>query len=320
MLSFTRPYLGRLILAMTSMACLAALNTAPVFLSKQTFDSVFTKKDVKQAWEFAGLIVLVFFFKSIFAYLQDYLMGYIGHRVIQDLRNRLYSKLHELSLDFFTQEKTGQLMSRITYDAPAVRPGITDSFSRVVRDGLTVLALTAVAFYLNAGLAVLAFFIFPPALWVIYILGKKLVRASERSLASMGDLTSILQETLANIRIVKAFGMEAYEKSKFERENENLTAINIGYTRVTSRSTPISEFIGAIGIASFVGYGAVQVATGAATPGGIVAFCVAIVSLYRPIKGISELNSVVPMALAASDRILEILDAQPSVVERDGAR
>ncbi len=321
LLLFAKPYIGRLVAAALAMACLAVISGAPALLTQQTIDQFLDKsKDPRLILGLAILIVVVFFVKGVFSYLQDYLIGSVGHRVTRDIRNKLKAKIHELSLDYFTQEKTGQIMSRFTYDVLQIRPGITDVVGRVIRDGLTLVVLVSIAFYMNWRMALLAFIIFPPVLWILYSFGKRLTKASGQSMASIGDLTSLLQEALNNMRIIKAFGMQEYEKERFAKENAKLTDINVGYTRITSRSSPVAEFGGAVGIAFYFWYGGMQVHNSVITPGAFFAFLVALASMYKPIRGISELNNVLPTALAASDRICEILETPPTVTEKPGAQ
>ncbi len=342
LLELVKPYWFKLGLAMVCMIFVSLLTGAQALLVKPAFDGVFLKKEgippfiknliiqlhlgdllLKKDMEMLTLlpiaIILLFFLKGIFNYGQAYLMNFVGLRIVADLREKLYNHLQNLSLSFFTKTPTGILISRITNDVNLIQGSVSNAITGLIKDIFTVLALTGVVFYRNWRLALIAFIIFPLAIFPIKEFGKRLRKFSRKSLQRMGSIMTFLHETISGNRIVKAFNMEEYEKRRFAEENERFFKINLKRVRIRAFSHPLMELLGGIGIAVIIWVGGYSVMRGEITPGTFFSFMTAIFMLYAPIRDLNKLNLEVQEGLAAATRVYELLDTVSDIREEEGA-
>jgi len=320
LLQFVKPYWQRLAGAMACMLMVSAATSASAFLVKPVLDEVFFKKDLLMLKLIPLAIVGLFLLKGLFDYGQAYLMSYVGQRIIADLREKIYNHLQSLSLSFFTRNPTGILMSRIINDVNMVQGAVTEAVTGLLKDLFTIIGLVGVIFYRDWKLALIALVVFPLAIYPIVKFGRKLRSYSARSQSTMGDISSILLETFAGNRIVKAFSMEDYERKRFAQENRKLFGILLKSVRVRAFSHPLMELLGGLGIAFIVFYGGYNVIQGVATPGTCFSFLTALLMLYEPVKRLSNVNNTVQQGLAAASRIFEILDTVPEIVNKPGAK
>ncbi len=306
--------------AMICMLFVSAATSASAFLVKPVLDDVFFKKDLTMLKLIPLAIVGIFLLKGVFDYGQAYLMSHVGQRIIADLREKIYNHLQSLSLSFFTRNPTGVLMSRITNDVSMVQGAVTDAVTGLLKDLFTIIGLVGVVFYRDWRLAIIALVVFPLAVYPIVKFGRKLRSYSSRSQTTMGDISTILLETISGNRIVKAFNMEEYEQKRFARENRKLFSIQMKSVRVRAVSHPLMEVLGGLGIACIVFYGGYNVIKGVATPGTFFSFLAALLMLYEPVKRLSGFNNTVQQGLAAASRIFEVLDTAPEIRNKPGAK
>jgi subfamily B ATP-binding cassette protein MsbA len=305
---------------MLCMLFVSGTTSASAFLVKPVLDDIFFKKDLTMLKLLPIAILALFVLKGVFNYGQAYLMSYVAQRIIADLREKIYYHLQSLSLSYFTRNPTGVLMSRITNDVGLVQGAVTDAVTGLLKDFFTIIGLVAVVFYRDWKLAIIALIVFPVAVYPIVKFGKKLRSYSHRSQSTMADISTILLETISGNRIVKAFGMEDYERRRFAGENRRLLDILIKSIRVRSISHPLMETLGGVGIACIVFYGGYNVIMGAATPGTFFSFLAALLMLYEPVKRLSGVNNIVQQGLAAASRIFEVLDEVPAIRNKPEAK
>jgi ATP-binding cassette, subfamily B, bacterial MsbA len=317
--SYIKPYFPRFVSAMLCMIAIGALTSFLMWLIKPVMNEIFAAKKVSMILPIGAAIILTAFAKGIFSYIQSYLMSYIGQRIVLDMRNQLFVHLSKLSMDFYSKEPTGKLMSRITNDISMIQFAMSNVPGSVIRDGCTLFFLAGLAVYLNWKLAIITLFVFPVAIYPIIRFGNKLRHVSKSGQKQMGKLYNVLYEAITGIKIVKAFSLENNRINIFENENKDFFNITMRSMRVMAMTSPIMEFIGAIGISVIIVLGGYQVAKGVLTQGDFFAFIGAIVSLYNPIKNISNLNNTIQQSMAASDRVFEILDTEPSIKEVENA-
>jgi subfamily B ATP-binding cassette protein MsbA len=320
LLEFVKPHWTRLAGAMVCMLFVSAATSGSAFLVKPVLDDVFFKKDLTMLKLIPLAIVGLFVLKGLFDYGQAYLMSYVGQRIIADLREKIYSHLQSLSLSFFTRNPTGVLMSRITNDVGLVQGAVTDAVTGLLKDFFTIIGLVGVVFYRDWRLAIVALVVFPLAVYPIFKFGRKLRSYSARSQTTMGDISTILMETISGNRIVKAFSMEDYERTRFAKENRRLFGILMKSVRVRAVSHPLMETLGGLGIAFIVFYGGYNVIKGVATPGTFFSFLAALLMLYEPVKRLSSVNNTIQQGLAAASRIFEVLDTVPEIRSKPQAR
>ncbi|MDP3015727.1 MAG: ABC transporter transmembrane domain-containing protein, partial [Deltaproteobacteria bacterium] len=277
------------------------------------------KKDMEMLLLLPIAIVLLFLVKGVFDYGQAYLMNFVGLRVVADIRERLYNHLQNLSLSFFTRTPTGVLISRITNDVNLVQGSVSNAITGLIKDTVTILGLTAVVFYRDWKLGLIAFIIFPIAIIPIKEFGKRLRKFSRKGLQRMGSLTTFLHETITGNRIVKAFTMEEYEKQRFAEENERYFKIFLKRVKIRALSHPLMELLGGIGIAVIIWVGGYSVVRGEVTPGTFFSFMAALLMLYAPVRNLNKVNLEVQEGLAAAARIFELLDTVVEVGEEKDA-
>jgi len=260
------------------------------------------------------VIVGAFFFKNLFGYLQSNITAYVEQSVVRDLRNRVYRHLHQLPLAFFTNERTGNLISRIINDVNVVNSGISATFYTLIREPLLFLAYLAICLALSWKLTLLAFVVFPLVLLVIAGVGRRVHRESGMVQERIADVTSVLQETIAGVKVVKAFGMEEFENRKFERENRGLFHTAMKITLVRNLASPTTEFLSAVAGGAIIWFGGQQVlAHDAMRASEFLGFLFAMFQLMPPIKELSSVNNRLQEATAAGKRVFEILDTEPSI-------
>jgi subfamily B ATP-binding cassette protein MsbA len=264
-------------------------------------------------------IVLLFIFKGIFGFLQGYLMSDIGQRVIRDIRSKLYAKLQTLSLDYFTHKRGGELISRITNDVRMVENAVSYGSTDLIYQSLQVVVFLCLTFLIYFKLALISIILVPLISLPIMRVGKILRKLSRSSQEKMADINSYIYETIIGTRIVKAFNMEPYEINKFDLVNHEYYRISMKSIKRTLLLSPATEILGCVaGIFVFL-WGGREVIAGRVSFGVFGLFLASLLSLIRPFKKLSQVNAINQQAMAASVRIYEVLDTQPTVVEKPGA-
>ena len=283
------------------------------YLIKPVIDDIFINKDTNGLFLMPLLVIFIFMINGLGRYGQDYFMNFVGEDIIRRLRNQLYDNVQDLPLAFFQKERTGALMSRITNDVNILKTMVSTAVTGSLRDIASILGLTVVIFYQNWRMAILAFIILPLAFWPIFILGRKVRRLSTGCQQAMAELSSFLHETLVGNKIVKAFGMEKYEKQCFFSQTQKLFELEIKGVKVRALSSPIMEFFGGLGIAFVIWYGGSEVIAGKTTPGTFMSFLACVLLLYDPVRKLSHLNSAIQQGLAAADRVFDIIETKSCI-------
>ncbi len=264
------------------------------------------------------VIVAIFFMKSLFGYLQNYLMVSIEQMVIKDIRNELYGHIHDLPLKFFHSFKTGQLITRITSDISLVRGALTDGFANLIRHGFLVSVYLGVMIWASWRLTIISAFVLPPITYVIVKVGKRLRRGNRKIQEYLGDLASVLQETITGIRVVKAFTMEEFEKKKFREKTLAYYRIFVKTERIGSLGRPLTEFLGAIGAVIILWFGGKEVLeSGTLSADRFFVFLAASLSMMSPFKVISNFNQLIQQGLVACERVFGILDTRTDIIEAE---
>ncbi len=320
LLRYLRPYVWPYFtLAVVCMLLFSATNGVMPFLIRYVFDDVFTAKDRTVLQVLPFVIIGVFLLRGFVSFGSTYLTEYVGQRIIADLRRELNEHIQRLPLSFFHRTPTGTIVSRVTNDVALVRSALTDAVAAILKDASSLVILVAVAFYQDWLLALIAFVVFPASVLPLLKLSKRLRQVAWRGQVTMGQLTTLLQETIQGNRVVKAFGMEEYERRRFNAENERLFFLAMKSTRIRAFTTPMMEILAALGIAGVVWYGGYSVIVGGRTQGAFLAFLTALFLLYEPFKGLARTNTIVQQALGAAQRVTELLDTPAEVVDYPGA-
>jgi subfamily B ATP-binding cassette protein MsbA len=324
--AYARPYQGRFVAALAAMLFYAAASAALASLIKPLMDGVLSKRldltffglhvDLR-SWSIA--VLTIYFFKGLGAYFSSYLMTDIGQRVVRDLRNQLFRHILDQSASFLSQRTTGALVSRITNDVNQVQMVVSETVGDLLREGLAVIGFAAVLFYYDYGLALVVVTGAPVVVYPLVRLGQRVRRVSRRGQEELAHVTHIAAEALAGHRIVKAFGAEAHEADRFRAGTQKLYRTNMKVTSTVSILPPLMEFLGGVAVIVLIWYGSTRISEGGMTQGDFMAFVVAAFLMYGPIKRLSRVNSNLQQAIAASERIFELLDTHSEVKERPGA-
>jgi subfamily B ATP-binding cassette protein MsbA len=318
---YLKPYVWPyFIVAMVCMLGYSATEGAMPFLVQWMMDDVFVKKNTEMLYFVPGAIIVIFALRGALNFGQTYLSEYVGLSIVQDVRNQMMRHLQFMPLSFFSRHPSGTLISRIGSDATLLRSALTDSLTSFLKDTTSLIVLIVVAFIKDWFLASLAFVVFPASVLPVMRLSRKIKRFARRGQISTGTLTSYLQESIQGNRIVKAFGMEEYEISRFMKENLYLFKQSIRVTRIRGIVSPTMELFAAFGIASVVWYGGSSVIAGTRTPGDFFAFMTAMFLMYQPFKNLTRTYTTLHQGLAGAERVFEILDEAPSIADKPVAR
>ena len=319
LLIFVKPYWTRIAIAVVCMILLSGINALIAYMVKPAIDEIFLKKDSTMLAVIPFALILAFLLKGSFDYGQEYLMGYVGNRVVTDIRDALYRHTQHLSLAFFHQITTGMLMSRIANDIGVLQRSVSDSIAKVMMNCFLIIGLTGVAFYQNWRLACVCFLILPWVMIPITRFGKKSKRYSRRSQEKIGHISTFLTETISGNRIVKAFCMENYENARFADENNRLFRIKIKTLKVSALSSPVIQSVGGLMAAATIYYGGSGVISGDITTGQFFSFIAALGMLYKPVQSMNKVNQQIQEGMAAAVRVFAIFDTVPDIADAPGA-
>jgi subfamily B ATP-binding cassette protein MsbA len=267
------------------------------------------------AWFLLAVLVL----KALVNYFSVLLIRYVTERVVTDVRDEVYQHLHTLSLGFFMRHNTGEIASRVTSDGDAMGGAVTDIFRNALREPFTIVGLVALLFVIQWKLALASLLIFPITVIPIVKFGKKIRRRSTRVLERRAELSTLLQEGITGVRIVQAFGMEAYEVERFRAKNHQLFQAVMRITKTDTLSIPVMEILESVGVVVAVWLGGYLVIRGDLTPGALIGFLGALASLYVPIKRLSAVNNNLQRGMAGAQRVFETLDLKPEVSDQPEA-
>jgi subfamily B ATP-binding cassette protein MsbA len=304
---------NRLIISGVCSLMIASSTSAMGYLIKPVIDDVFVNKDTTGLILLPIAIIIVFLVRGLGRYGQEYFMNYISEDIIRRLRNELYDRIQDLPLAFFQKESTGGLMSRITIDVNMLKNMVSMAVNSTLQDMSTIVGLTAVIFYQNWRMAIIAFIILPVAFFPVFEFGRRVRQVRTDCQKAMADLNAFLHETLAGNKIVKAFGMEHHEKKRFFCKTDALFKLEIKEVIVRALSSPVMEFLGGLGIAFVIWYGGWEVLQDKTTPGTFISFLTCVMLLYEPVKKLSNLNNTIQKGLAATDRVYDVIEARSDI-------
>lgn len=266
------------------------------------------------------VVFILFLIKHVVTYFYQILMNDVSQRVMRDVRYRVYETIQNLSLDYFGEKRTGELISRITHDIPIIENAVSYGVTDLFRQSFMIIFYVAIAFTIHIKAALIAFFVFPFIGFPIANIGKKLRKLSRMSQERMADINTILLETISGIRVVKAFCTEKQELDRFKAINQDYYKLKMKSIRRTLFINPITELVGVIGGILVMIWLGRQVMKDTMSFGIFALFFGSIMSIISPMKKLANVNAMTQQALAANQRIYDILDQLPSVKEKPGAR
>ena len=316
---YLRPHLPWLLLGGCLALVVSSCEGFIAWLVKPALDDIFVKRDLFMLKVIPLALLGTYVVKGIGRYWQSFLMAAVGERVIAGIRRELYSHIQGMSLSFYSQMHSAELMTRVVNDVNRLARLSSTVLVMAVRQMGTIVALLTVMFIREWVLALIAVVIFP-AVGVLYrTLGRKLYKIAKRAQEKMSELNIVLQEAFTGNKIVKAFGRERLQQERFDAVNDRLLRLAIKDQRVDNLAEPLMEILGALGIMGAIWYGGYRVINGALTPGEFFSFTAAVILLYGPVRQLGRMMNTVQQSRSSVERVFEILDTPPTIADRPGA-
>lgn len=320
LLAYIKPYKKRLAAAVVCIIMAAGANLYLPWIIKDMIDDVLMSKDMLMLNLIAAGILVVMFTRGVFYYGQSYLVSYVGQRVIIDVRSVLFRKFQKMPLSYYDKQQTGTVMSYITNDVSAMQSAIVDNLIELVTESSILIGSLAMMIYLDWKLSLLTLMTIPLVGFAMKIFGRKLKRSSTVIQERAAEITSLLQESISAIRVVKSFVRETYEIRRFEEQNWRNFQAAMKNVKLTSLLTPTVEFLAAIAVTFIVWFGGYEVVNEVITAGELVAFLTYAVNLANPVKRLSRVYAAIQKAMAAADRVFEVMDLDEKITDVPGAK
>ncbi len=320
LLAFIKPYKMRLVFGIVCMIVAALGYLVVPWLIRNVVDGVLQNKDLGLLTLIVIAILIIFLIRGFATYGQNYMMAYVGQRVVIDIRETLFKHLQRLDQAYFDTRKTGVIMSNITSDVGALQQAIVDNLISFMTEGVTLVGSLVFMFYLDWKLSLLTLIIVPVVLGLTNVFGKRLRSAGHEVQGRTADITAFLQEVISGVRVIRSFARESFEFKRFEKENQNNFDAAMKATKLTAIMGPMVEFSAAIAVVVILWYGGYSVVQGYITAGSLIAFLIYAINLANPVKRLTQVYGNIQKALAAGDRVIDILETQPHVKELPTAK
>jgi ABC-type multidrug transport system fused ATPase/permease subunit len=321
LLQLLRPYRGKVVLMFVALVLATGASLVPPYLAGRAIDDAIHQRDA----DFLTVILIAFIAAAIInwgaTYAQTYLVNWVGQRALQDLRERIFSHLQRMSIGFYSRNKTGVLISRLTNDVQALDQLVTDGVVTLFSSTLTLLGTAAILLFLDAELALITFLTFP--VLAVGSVAFRLASAGAYRLTreKIAQITAYLQETLSGIRIVRAFGQEPRHLEQFSQLNDENRDANMKTVYLNAAYFPSVELLSAVATAAILLYGGNQVVDGnGVTIGVLASFVFYLQSFFDPIQQLSQLYTTYQAGMAALDKVFELLDEEPDLGDTPDAR
>ena len=313
------PYKWVIALSMFASLGVAGSDAAIAYLVKPFVDELIVVGNLELAKLIPFLVVGMAAFKGAARFVQEYNIRSAGQYAIQDIRNEVFGHAIKLSTRFFTNNSSGSLMSKILNDVNVMQAAFADVLVILLRETLTLLALTGYAFYADWKMALMAFIVIPASAWPAAEIGKKIKKFSRRGQDAMGTITAVLEQSFSGIKVIKAFATEEQEEQKFIRENAGFFSFIRKTIKYSAASSPVMELLTSFGVAAVLWYGLNRVAAEEITKGELFSILAAILLMYTPLKRLTRVNNVIQQAIGAAERVFEVLDHQAEIVDASDA-
>jgi subfamily B ATP-binding cassette protein MsbA len=314
-----KPYSSILVIGGLMALVVSAAEGSIAWLVKPAMDDIFLKRDLLMLKLVPLALLGAFLVKGAGRFGQSYLMASVGERVIARIRRDLYAHIQGMPLSFFASLHSAELMSRVVTDVNRLARLASTVLVMAVRQVGTIIALLIVMFAREWVLALIAVAVFPAVGATVRTIGRKLYKINRRSQEKIAELNVVLQESFTGTKIVKAFGRERLEQERFNQVNDRLLNLALKNQRTDQLAEPLMEVMGALGIMGALWYGGYQVIAGHLTPGEFFSFTAAVILLYGPVRQLSRMVNTVQQSLSSVERVFEIIDTPPAIVDAPGA-
>ena len=319
LISLLRPYRGRVILMLVSLVIATGAALAPPYLAGRAIDDGIKQQDMNALTVIVIAFVAAAILNWVATYLQTYLINWVGQRALQDLRVELFEHLQKLSIGFYSRNRAGVLISRLTNDIQALDQLVTEGISTLFSASLTLVGTAVILVVLDPGLALVTFLTFPVLLVASVAFRLASAGAYRLTREKIAQVTAYLQETLSGVRVVRAFGQEPRHRRRFAELNDEHREANMRTVYLNAAYFPSVELLSAVATAAILIYGGNQVIDGAVTIGVLATFVFYLQSFFDPIQSLSQLYTTYQAGMAALDKIFELLDEEPDVADKPDA-
>ena len=316
-LPYIKEYKVQYIIVLVGIILTVAATTATAQIMQPLMDDMFIKRDEKMLYLIPLGLVGIYFLKSLGRYIQSVYMGYIGQHIVTRFREVLLEKIIKSDMSFLYLNRSGELISRVVNDIGRIEYFVSNMLPELLRESITVVALIGYVIYLNPTLAFYSLILVPLVIYPLMAIARKLKKYSHRSQEKNADVVTRLTEVFNNSEIIKANATEAYEMDRFSQENWRFFKINMKSVYVGELVSPIMEVIGAAGLAAVIFIGGHEVYSNQMSVGEFTAFLTAVGLVFQPIRRISSIYRRVQDAVAASERVFEILDRENAIIDGD---
>ncbi|MDX1520105.1 MAG: ABC transporter transmembrane domain-containing protein, partial [Anaerolineae bacterium] len=315
LLRYVRPYRNRMILALLALSIGTLLGLILPLVVRNIVDIVFVERNLDLLNRLTVGLTLIFLAQAVFSFINRYNIAYIGERVVADLRQRLYEHLVSLSLRFFADRRTGEIVSRVTNDVTTLQSAVTDDIVTLLQQSLTLIGGVIFLFWLDWRLTGIIILGIPLVTAIIIYLGRKIRQAAKDVQDRLAEASAVVEESIGGIRIVKSFARESYETSRFQNKVEETFAAAMRRVRISAILAPTIGFLAFMSITVTLWFGGLEVIEGRLTPGGLVAFLIYTMLVAGPLAQFSGLYSRFQSALGATERLFELLDLEPDIAD-----
>lgn len=318
--SSLRPFLGRMALAAFLLMAVSVVNLAILWVIRHLVDAVMVNHDATALTTQIGILLFLFLAMGVLTMGHSLLMAYVGQRVVTDFRIRLFEHLEGLSLDFFAKRRTGEILSRMSNDVGVIQSVATTVPVDLAKQFVTLMGGIIILFYMNWRFCLLVLGIVPFVILTAKIFGRRLKHLSTQVQDEAAGTSTVLEEVISGIRIVKSFVQERYEASRFSRQVERAAEVALEKAKVMALFIPVITVLTLVGAAGVLWYGGQQAIQGTMTPGDLVAFVLYGGILMGPFSAFARLFSQIKEVQGATERVFEILDTPPQIMELPGAK
>ena len=315
----TRPYKTRTLFSIASLLLATATALAPPFLSKYALDDGIRRHDLTALWWIVGAFLVAGLLNWGMSYAQTYLTGWVGERILADLRNRLFDHLQRLSLGFFERTRAGVIISRLTNDVEAIDQLVTDGVTSLVQNTLTLVGTAILLFILDWRLALATLVVIPFMSAATIVFRSRSARAYAAVRERLGLVTATLAEDIAGMRIVQAFTRERTNINNFRQVSERYRDSNMETVVLNGLYFPFVDLLSSVALAVVLGYGGHLYFQGDVTLGTLFAFMLYVQNFFDPVQQLSQLYGTFLSATAALDKIVDVLDEEPEILDKAGA-
>ena len=312
---YLKPYKKKLSLAIFFSVIVGVIASSPVPLIQKTFDDIFVEKDFFMLKAIPIALIILYSIKASLVYVQNIIILGVSLDLVVHVREKLFSHIHKLPFNFFENNESGQLISRLINDVAIMQSTVTRTIKELVQNSFTLIALLGWVFYLKWDWALISILIIPVMVLPISNIARKLKKLSHKGQEILADISSTIIESFSGIKLVRAFGMESVEENKFNSYSDNflrVTKKNVKYMEITS---PFLEVLGVISASVILWYGGFQVLTDKVSQGTFIAFIVGLFMMYTPVRILLKIFASFQVSIAGAERVFSILDLEEEKVK-----